>query len=49
MRLHTEISLITLLGLVHVGIARLVGVLGRRRRVDELIPEEGAPPGFDIV
>ena len=35
MRLHAEIPLVALLGLVHLGIARLLGVLGRRGRADD--------------
>ena len=34
MRLHPEIPLVALLGLMHFGIARLVGILGRGRRID---------------
>jgi hypothetical protein len=33
--LHVEVPLIALLGLMHVEIARLVGVLGRRRGIDD--------------
>jgi IS5 family transposase len=33
MRLHAEIPLVALLGLVHLGVACLVGILGRRRRI----------------
>ena len=35
MRFHPEIPLVALLGLMHLGIARLVGVLGRGRRADD--------------
>src|SRR5262249_61278973 len=35
MRLHPEIPLVALFGLVHLRIARLVGILGRRRRIDD--------------
>jgi hypothetical protein len=35
MRLHPEIPLVALLGLVQLGIARLVGILGRGRRIDD--------------
>ena len=35
MGLHAEVALIALLGLAHVGVARLVLVLGRRRGVDD--------------
>jgi hypothetical protein len=34
--LDPEIPLVALLRLVHLGIARLVGVLGRGRRIDDL-------------
>jgi hypothetical protein len=34
-RLHAEIPLVALLRLMHLGIARLVGVLGRRRRIGD--------------
>ncbi len=34
-RLHAEIPLVALLGLVHAGGALLLGILGRRRRVDD--------------
>src|SRR6202030_3495060 len=33
MRFHPEIPLVSLLRLMHLGIARLVGILGRRRRI----------------
>jgi hypothetical protein len=36
MRLHPEIPLVALLGLMHLGIARLVGIFGGRRRIDDL-------------
>jgi hypothetical protein len=35
MRLHAEIPLVALLRLMHLGIARLVGILGRRGRIDD--------------
>jgi hypothetical protein len=35
MRLHAEIPLVALLRLMHLGVARLVGVLGRRRGIDD--------------
>src|SRR6516165_2632431 len=35
MPLHPEIPLVSFLGLMHLGIARLVGILGRGRRVDD--------------
>src|SRR6516164_4615138 len=35
MSLHAEVPLVALLGLMHLGITRLLGVLGRRRRVDD--------------
>jgi len=35
MRLHPEIPLVALLGLMHLGIARLIGILGRGRRIDD--------------
>ncbi len=47
MGLHAEVPLIALLGLVHVGIARLVGVLGRGRRVDDRRIDDGALGNLD--
>jgi hypothetical protein len=43
MRLHAEIPLVALLRLMHFGIARLVDILGRRRRIDDcrIGPREG--------
>src|SRR5207248_8837069 len=35
MRLHAEIPLVSFLRLVHLGVARLFGILGRRRRIDD--------------
>jgi hypothetical protein len=35
MRLDAKIPLVALLGLMHLGIARLGGILGRRRRIDD--------------
>src|SRR5215471_10365678 len=35
MSLHPKIPLLALLGLMHLGIARLPGILGRRRRIDD--------------
>src|SRR6516164_44948 len=35
MRLHAEIPLLALLGLMHLGIARLLSVLGGGRRIDD--------------
>jgi hypothetical protein len=35
MSLHPEIPLVSLVCLVHLGIARLVGIFGRRRRIDD--------------
>ena len=32
---HAEVPLVALLGLMHLAITRLLGVLGRRRRVDD--------------
>jgi hypothetical protein len=32
---HAEIPLVALLGLMHLGIARLVGIFGGRRRTDD--------------
>src|SRR5215469_6521743 len=34
MSLHPKVPLVALLGLMHLGIARLVGILGRRWRID---------------
>ena len=41
-RLHAEVPLIALLGLVHLGIARPAGILGRRRRVVDRGIDDGA-------
>jgi hypothetical protein len=35
MRLHPERAPVALLRLVHLGITRLVGILGGRRRIDD--------------
>src|SRR5204862_6331695 len=35
MRLHAEILLVALLCLMHLGIARFLGILVRRRRIDD--------------
>ena len=35
MPLHPEVPLVALLGLMHLGIARLAGILGRRQRIDD--------------
>src|SRR5215469_18941551 len=35
MSLDAKIPLVALLGLMHLGIARLAGILGRRRRIDD--------------
>jgi hypothetical protein len=35
MRLHPEVPLVPLLGLMHLGIAGLVGILSRGRRIDD--------------
>src|SRR5215469_3946816 len=35
MSLHPKIPLLALLGLMHLGIARLPGILGRRGRIDD--------------
>src|SRR6516162_8093295 len=35
MRLYAEVPLVALLGLMHLGITRLLGVLGRGRRTDD--------------
>ena len=34
MPFHPEVPLVALLGLVHLGVARLAGILGRGRRID---------------
>src|SRR5262249_48001805 len=52
MSLHPKIPLLALLGLMHLGIARLPGILGRRGRIDDRRidscrwpPSVPAPPG----
>jgi len=42
MRLHPEIPLVALLGLMHLGIARLLGILGRRGRTDDCCIDDRA-------
>lgn len=48
MRLHSEIPLISLLSLVHLGIALLVLVLRRLRRVDDRRIDGGARGDVDV-
>lgn len=53
-RLHAEVPLIALLGLVHLWMARLLGVLGRGGRVDDGGVDDGAgghlqPPLFKMA
>ena len=48
-RLHPEIPLIALLGLMHLGVARMVGILGRtgcsdQRRIDDRARPQALPP-----
>ena len=42
MRLHAEIPLVALLRLMHLGIARLLGILGRTGRIDNGRIDDGA-------
>src|SRR5215471_16469485 len=42
MPLHPKVPLLALPGLMHLGIARLVGILGRRRRIDDRRIDDGA-------
>ena len=41
-RLHTKVPLVTLLGLVHLRIARLILILGRGWRIDDCRVDDGA-------
>jgi hypothetical protein len=49
MRLHAEIPLVALLGLMHLGIPRLVGILGGRRRIDDRRVDDHAGGHFQSL
>src|SRR5580700_5528869 len=49
MRLHAEIPLVSLLRLMHLGIACLVGIFGRRRRIDDCRIDDRASGDFQSL